>query len=115
MNESGKYDYISLLMVFGGYFTSYMSYLALGDNLTFFGIEMGLTNPVKITAWPYGNLGYVPGVPHPMINAQLFAMLGMFRIDALRQKFPYLIPLHMVLFSIHMFQEVFDVHQKEPV
>ena len=48
-----------------------------------------------------------------MINAQLFAMLGMFRVTELRKRFPHLIPLHMVLFSIHMFQEIYDVHEKE--
>ena len=50
-----------------------------------------------------------------MISAQLFAMAGMYKIQAYRELFPLLIPLHIIFFSSHMIQEILDIHKGKPI
>jgi hypothetical protein len=38
------------------------------------------------------------------------ALLGFHKLDAFRAAWPYLVPAHVCLYSIHMIQEHFDIH-----
>eukprot|EP00467_Chlorarachnion_reptans_P026168 CAMPEP_0114493386 /NCGR_PEP_ID=MMETSP0109-20121206/4080_1 /TAXON_ID=29199 /ORGANISM="Chlorarachnion reptans, Strain CCCM449" /LENGTH=100 /DNA_ID=CAMNT_0001670331 /DNA_START=297 /DNA_END=596 /DNA_ORIENTATION=+ len=95
-----------------GYTTSAMATAALGMERTYFGIELGLCKFEYTSAWPYGPGlgGLLPGIPHPMIVGQVFAMLALYSVDAFRTDYPFLIPGHIVLYLLHMFQEIFDFH-----
>ena len=48
-----------------------------------------------------------------MIVSQIWALLGVHKALHFRTANPYLIPLHIVLYTIHMIQEHFDIYQKK--
>lgn len=105
-------DWVGIAMVVAGYFTSIMATKALGVDRTYFGIELGLCKFEYTAQWPYGPAlgGLLPGIPHPMITAQQFALLGLYKADAFRAAWPYLVPGHLVLYTAHMLQEIFDIN-----
>jgi len=49
-----------------------------------------------------------------MIMSQVFALLGFYKAQHFRTEWPYVIPIHVTLYFIHMFQEHFDIYQKYP-
>mmetsp|Transcript_40090 Transcript_40090/g.40886 ORF Transcript_40090/g.40886 Transcript_40090/m.40886 type:complete len:683 (-) Transcript_40090:610-2658(-) len=99
-------DYISISMILSGYIVSIMATNALGIERTYFGSELGLCEAKWITQFPYGY------IPHPMIVSQIWALLGVQLSSSIRTQYPYLIPLHITLYTIHMIQEHFDIYKK---
>jgi len=99
---------VRFAMVAGGYTLTALAYKALGKDRTYFGSELGLLKPKWITEFPYGT------VPQPMIVGQLFALLAMASAPCYLYELgmPWFIPLHMILYTTHMLQEMYDVHEK---
>jgi hypothetical protein len=77
---------------------------------TYFGIELGRVKADYgfVKSFPY-NI-----IPHPMIVGQVVALLAMYSIPHMRNTFPWLIPTHIALYLVHMFQEIFDFHHGTP-
>jgi len=52
-------------------------------------------------------------IPHPMIVSQVWALLGFLKAQHFRANAaPYAL-VHIVLYAIHLLQEVFNVHQPD--
>jgi hypothetical protein len=51
-------------------------------------------------------------IPHPMIVSQVWALLGFFKATHFRTEWPYVVPIHILLYLIHMMQEILDIYQK---
>jgi len=102
-----RWDFISLAMITSGYAVSIMATNALGVDRTYFAAELGILPPKWIDQFPYGY------IPHPMIVSQIWALLGIMKADHFRTEWPYVIPIHMTFYVIHMLQEQFDVYKKE--
>lgn len=134
--EIAKLDYVSLSIIFLGYLISVSATNALGIDGTYFGIELGfvVADYNFVHAFPYNIL------PHPMILGQVFALLGFFKVPQIHSLalatgggpagyrsgmiglgvdsgvdgWWWLIPVHILLYFTHMFQEIYDVWKGEP-
>jgi len=102
-----QFDPISILMIVGGYTVSVMATNAIGIDRTYFGAELGLCEPKWIDQFPYGY------IPHPMIVSQVVALLGFYKAAHYRTDWPYVVPIHVLMYLTHMMQEHFDVYQKD--
>ena len=49
-----------------------------------------------------------------MILSQVWALLGFMKASHFREEWPYLIPVHVTFYLIHMFQEHFDLYKRYP-
>ena len=100
----------SIVLIIAGYFVSLCATAALGIDGTYFGIELGTVkaNYKFVNKFPYNVL------PHPMILGQVVALLGLHIVPQVGGVRPYLIPIHVVLYLIHMTQEIYDVHDGIP-
>lgn len=101
-------DFISLAMIISGYTVSVMATNALGLDRTYFAAELGLVKPKWVDQFPYGY------IPHPMIVSQIWALLGFMKADHFRTEWPYVIPIHVTFYVIHMLQEQFDIYRRYP-
>lgn len=101
-------DFLSIAMILTGYVVSVMATNALGIDRTYFAAELGLVEPKWITQFPYGY------IPHPMIVSQIFALLGLYKASHFRNEWPYVVPIHITMYLIHMMQEHFDIYKRYP-
>merc|ERR1719231_1832413 len=101
-------DFVSIGMVICGYIISIMATNAIGIDRTYFAAELGLVEPKWIEQFPYGY------IPHPMIVSQIFALLGFYKAVHFRTEWPYVVPIHIILYLTHMSQEIFDIYQERP-
>jgi hypothetical protein len=103
---AAEISYVSLAMIIVGYATSIKATMALGRDVTYFGIELGEVDKPKnfVNAFPYNV------IPHPMILSQILALQGFHLVPHVHERFPYLVPFHVSLYIIHMAQEHFDLH-----
>ena len=69
----------------------------LGTVRTYFGAELGIVEPKRITSFPYG------WIPHPMIIGQLVSLAY---LPTLTQD-QWLVPCHGILYYAHMIQEIY--------
>jgi hypothetical protein len=102
-------DTTSVGMVTIGLLVAFAATYAIGWERTYFGEELGHCDHIRIKSFPY-NLGH-----HPMICGGILTLLGMHKLEAFREAFPYLIPIHVFLYGFHLFQEVFDFHANLPL
>eukprot|EP01041_Mallomonas_annulata_P007448 gene7448-15233_t len=107
INNTLSLDWISLAMILGGYTISVLATKALGIERTYFGAELGICEAKWITDFPYGY------IPHPMILSQICALVGVHKADHFRSSWPYLVPIHVTLYTIHMIQEHFQIYDKK--
>jgi len=100
----------SLVLIVAGYFVSVCATAALGVDGTYFGIELGVVQADYqfVKKFPYNVL------PHPMILGQVVALLGLHVVPQVGTARPYLVPVHVALYLIHMTQEIYDVHDGVP-
>ena len=91
-------DYISLLMILTGFSLSTSAMMAIGVDRTYFGIELGFCKPIYVNTFPYNMF------KHPMILGNLVGLMGLFKFDLFRLEYPWLIPIHMILYIVHMAQ-----------
>lgn len=101
-------DPVSIFMILTGYSISILATDAIGVDRTYFAAELGLVEPKWINRFPYGF------IPHPMIVSQIWALLGLHKAAHFRLNWPYVVPIHIALYLIHMTQEVFDVYKRYP-
>jgi len=99
-----EWDVVSIAMIIGGYTISALATKAIGIDRTYFGSELGLVPPKWIDQFPYGY------IPHPMIVGQIIALLGVYKAQHLRTLSPYVIPMHIFLYVVHMLQEEFNIY-----
>ena len=45
-----------------------------------------------------------------MITGALLYLIGVGMMPKIQENYPYLIPLHMMFYTIHLIQEHFDIH-----
>ena len=45
---------------------------------------------------------------------QVFALLGVHSFPSFRKIYPWLVPVHIALYLVHMFQEIYDVWEGVP-
>jgi len=95
---------VSVAMILSGYIVSVLATRAIGVDRTYFAAELGLVEPKWIEKFPYGY------IPHPMIVSQIFALMGLYKASHFRTEWPYVVPIHVTLYLIHMLQEHFDVY-----
>jgi len=98
-----QFDIISLALIFGGYGIATAATFAIGIDRTYFGAELGLM-PVKwVNKFPYTH------VPHPMILGACAGLLGIMKMEGIRNALPfYILPLHMCFYLAHCAQEIYD-------
>ena len=102
------YDPVSIAMLVVGYGLSTAATVALGIDQTYFGVELGVMKPNFVSQFPYGY------VPHPMIIGSIVGLLGFHKMATFRAALPYLVPVHICMYMIHMIQEqVFDIYKKD--
>lgn len=104
-NALNSIDVITIAMVIGGYWISILATIALGIDRTYFGWELGICESKWITDFPYGV------IPHPMILGQVVGLMGINRIASFKADWPILIPIHVALYFVHMFQEHFSIYK----
>jgi Phospholipid methyltransferase len=103
-----SYDPVSLALIVAGFALSTAAATALGIDRTYFGYELQVVPPSKsVTTFPYNC-----GVPHPMIVGNLLWLSGLYKMQGFRDAIPWLAPVHMVLYTVHMLQEHFDIKKK---
>lgn len=49
-----------------------------------------------------------------MITSQIFALLGLYKAEHFRTDWPYVVPIHVALYCVHMLQEHFDIYRTYP-
>jgi Phospholipid methyltransferase len=100
-----SYDPVSLALIVAGFALSTAAATALGIDRTYFGYELQVVPPSKpVTTFPYNC-----GVPHPMIVGNLLWLSGLYKMQGFRDAIPWLAPVHMALYTVHMLQEHFDI------
>ena len=102
-----SFDVVSILMIASGYLISVLATHALGIDRTYFGSELGFCSYERTNQFPYGF------IPHPMIVSQIWALLGFYKAAHVRFMLPYIIPVHIALYCVHMLQEHFDIYEKK--
>jgi len=100
-----QFSLLSLALLAAGNALAMLSAKALGVDRTYFGVELGLLQPLRITAFPYN----VP-LPHPMIVGGIIGLLGFQCMETFRASHPFLALVHIALYVLHMLQEHLDVH-----
>jgi hypothetical protein len=106
-NHPFQWDWTSVFMIVAGYTVSLLATDAIGVDRTYFAAELGLVEAKWITKFPYGY------IPHPMIVSQVFALLGLYKAEHFRLEWPYVVPIHVCLYIIHMLQEHFDIYARD--
>jgi hypothetical protein len=49
-----------------------------------------------------------------MIVSQIWALLGFYKAAHFRAEWPFVVPLHVALYVLHMLQEHFDIYRRYP-
>lgn len=95
---------LAAALIAGGELLAFLAFRAIGVDRTYFGIELGVCEPVRVKDFPYN------AVPHPMIVGAVGALCG-FHI-LVRHQHPFLAPAHILLYVGHLLQEAFTGQQK---
>lgn len=98
-------SFLSLAIAVSGFYLAVLAYEKLGHVRSYFGVELGKIEPVKISSFPYNF------IPHPMINGNIINLLGLYLLEPFRIALPWLVPLHIAFYVIHLIQEIFDWHE----
>jgi hypothetical protein len=91
-------DWISLVMIASGFSLSGIAAATIGLDQTYFGAELGRMKPNRVSGFPY-NITH-----HPMIIGNIIGLLGFYKLQGFREALPWLVPTHIVLYTIHMLQ-----------
>jgi Phospholipid methyltransferase len=103
-----SYDAVSLALIVTGFALSTAAAAALGMDRTYFGYELQVVPPSKpVTTFPYNCY-----IPHPMIVGNLLWLSGLYKMQGFRDAVPWLAPVHMALYTVHMLQEHFDIKKE---
>lgn len=94
-----QYDPVSLAMIFVGYGIATSATLAIGVDRTYFGVELGVYEPKWCSGFPYNC------IPHPMIVGAMIGLAGIHKMAGMHTAMPYLVPMHVLMYAIHLTQE----------
>ena len=97
-----SFDPLSWAFMAVGYGIATAATVALGVDRTWFGVELGQMPPKRIEAFPYNVL------PHPMILGGIIGLLGFHLHAPFRELVPWLVPVHIAFYLLHMVQEMTD-------
>jgi len=97
-------DVPSLAVAAVGFGLSGLAFLRLGSDRTYFGAELGVVPPGKVSGFPYGV------IPHPMIVGKLIGFAGLALYAPFRAAWWPLLLGHVVCYLIVLCQEVADWH-----
>ncbi|WP_086001300.1 methyltransferase [Plesiocystis pacifica] len=100
-------NWLSLGLILGGYGLASAATYALGLDQTYFGVELGQVQPRRVTSFPYNV------VPHPMIVGTLVALVGYYVHGPMRELAPWLVPMHIAFYLVHLGQEMLDTRRAE--
>lgn len=106
-----NFDLLSISIIVSGYAVSILATNALGIDRTYFGVELGIVKVDPNERW-IAKFPYVWYIPHPMIVSQIFALTGIHICKHFNDRYPQLIPVHILLYMLHMTQEHFDIYDK---
>ena len=101
-------DPLALLLICSGFGIAAMAASALGKERTYFGVELERVPPRHIHRFPYGT------VPHPMILGAIVGLLGLHAMSGFRAVLPWVIPVHIGLYLLHLLQEQMDDQMRPP-
>lgn len=97
-----EWNLLSLAMIVGGFGIAGIACARLGKERTYFGVELGRCAPTKVQSFPYNVL------PHPMILGSMIGLVGFGLLPGIRHNFPWLVPLHLLFYLVHLGQEIRD-------
>lgn len=97
--SAGRFDPLSLTLVAVGLALSAAAARVLGIERTYFAAELGLCAPVALRRFPYNV------IRHPMIVGNIIALAGFYAHPEFRAAAPYLVPLHIAFYVMHLLQE----------
>ncbi len=96
----GQFEPVSLSLTALGFGLSSLAFWRLGPVRTYFGAELGWCAYQQETRFPYGT------IPHPMILGSVIGLFGLYCCEPIRLHFPWLIPLHLAFYFLHLCQEL---------
>lgn len=99
------FEPVAIALIVAGFGVAGLAAAALGTERTYFGVELGRVAPRRVDRFPYGF------IPHPMILGAIIGLLGIHAISGFRAVLPWVIPVHVALYLIHLVQEQVD-HQR---
>lgn len=91
---------LALALLLGGFGLAGLAAARLGTVRTYFGAELGLVEPRRVSGFPYGT------VPQPMILGAVAGLVGVSLIEPFATAWPWLVPAHVVFYLLHMGQEM---------
>lgn len=94
-----RFDALSLSLIALGVALSGAAARVLGMERTYFAVELGRCEPLTLRRFPYSLL------KHPMIAGNVIALLGFYALPDLRAAAPYLVPMHIAFYLLHLLQE----------
>lgn len=97
--STGQIDPLSLALITGGLALSAAAARVLGMERTYFAAELGLCEPLTLRRFPYNV------IRHPMIVGNIIALAGFYALPEFRAAAPYLVPLHIAFYLLHLLQE----------
>jgi len=97
-----EFDPLSVGLMVVGYGLATAATMALGVDRTWFGVELGQLEPKRVTSFPYNV------VPHPMIVGAAIGLTGIALHDPFVTTYWWLVPLHVLGYTIHLVQEATD-------
>jgi len=98
---------LALAMIAAGFGTAAAAAAALGKERTYFGVELGRVAPKRVTRFPYGT------IPHPMILGAIVGLLGVHALDGVQAALPWVVPVHIALYLVHLIQEQIDYQRRK--
>ena len=97
--RDAHFDPLSLSLIALGVALSGAAARVLGMERTYFAAELGRCEPLTLRRFPYSLL------KHPMIVGNIIALLGFYALPELRAAAPYLVPMHIAFYLLHLLQE----------
>jgi len=94
-----RFDPLSLSLIAAGAALSAAATRVLGMDRTYFAAELGLCEPLTLRRFPYNT------IRHPMIAGNVIALLGFYALPEMRAAAPYLVPMHIAFYLLHLLQE----------
>jgi hypothetical protein len=101
--DLSAWSFLCAAVILSGYCLTLLSYYNLQDDKgLYFGWELNLVLDSEdwMASFPYGT------IPHPMISGGVLSWIGFHMLPAFRAEHPYFAAVHIVLFGLHMTQEV---------
>ncbi len=102
-----EFNFLSLLSVsisIFGFSIAVLAYNSLGHVRSYFGVELGKISSERINSFPYNV------IPHPMIIGNIISLLGLYLLEPFRVALSWLVPAHIAFYTIHLIQEILDLH-----